>query len=231
MGAEAVHFYVGPEEKCFLVHKKLICDNVKAFDRMFNGDFKESQTLTAKLPEDDAAAFDLFVSWLYSGTLPPFYRSLIGNDAGREELYARVHLYYLAEKYEITVLLDSTMDAIIDWFHIAGRLPAGSTICEAYENTRTGSKLRVFMVRCLTYIIITFGPTDMSSGWPLGWPLGSLKKSLQNDDICEDFLKQVGATSGEVVKDPRTAPPCHYHVHGGKKRCVWKWRPDRDQTY
>ncbi|KAF8866101.1 hypothetical protein BDZ45DRAFT_735387 [Acephala macrosclerotiorum] len=54
LGLEMVDMFVGPELKQFKVHDKLL----------------EAIELTIRLPDDNPVVFDLFIEWLYSGSLP-----------------------------------------------------------------------------------------------------------------------------------------------------------------
>jgi len=52
VGTEIVELYVGPQNKLFRVYKKLLCDRVPYFNRMFNGNFQEATEGKATFPDD-----------------------------------------------------------------------------------------------------------------------------------------------------------------------------------
>lgn len=57
--------YVGPENKAFIVNEDLLCDRLKFFKVAFQGAFKEGQTKSMTLPDDEREIFSIFVDWLY----------------------------------------------------------------------------------------------------------------------------------------------------------------------
>jgi hypothetical protein len=60
----------------------VLCEKVPYFDKMFNGAFNEGVEGVATLPEDEPAAFDLLMGYLYTGTVRP-YPQLPGGDGKR----------------------------------------------------------------------------------------------------------------------------------------------------
>jgi len=68
-GSTLVHVYVGPEERKFSVHKKLMCSASAFFDKAFNSGFQQTNTGKIALPEDSPYVFQAFMKWLYHGKL------------------------------------------------------------------------------------------------------------------------------------------------------------------
>lgn len=52
---------VGLEEKTFTVHKKLLCDKVPYFEKMFGGPWVEAVANVATFPEDRVESFDVLI--------------------------------------------------------------------------------------------------------------------------------------------------------------------------
>ncbi|PVH74687.1 hypothetical protein DL98DRAFT_658644, partial [Cadophora sp. DSE1049] len=48
------------------IHKHKLCTRIPFYSAMFNDSFKEATTDTAHLPDDDPAAFDVVMEWVYS---------------------------------------------------------------------------------------------------------------------------------------------------------------------
>lgn len=100
MGMEIVVLKVGPpgsdKMKTFMVHKKLLCDKVPYFSKMFSGTWKESKDGVAEFPEDSAEMFDLLVCWVY-------------KDAVRLVLFSQIYslgfnsLFYVVLSYTYEV--------------------------------------------------------------------------------------------------------------------------------
>jgi hypothetical protein len=71
LGADIVEIRVGTAHvRSFMVHKKLLCDKIPHFKKMFEGPWKATGEKIATFPEDDADAFDVLVCWVYNGQLP-----------------------------------------------------------------------------------------------------------------------------------------------------------------
>lgn len=76
MGTELVEIQVGKGDKMksFSVHKKLLCERISFFQKMFAWGGTETKDNVARLPEDQPQSFDVLLSWLYSGKLRYFAR-------------------------------------------------------------------------------------------------------------------------------------------------------------
>ncbi|KAF7886919.1 uncharacterized protein EAF02_003566 [Botrytis sinoallii] len=105
-GTQMVDIYVGEEKILFRVYKDILCNEVKFFDRMFDGNFKEAKENTAILPEDDLEVFDMLMSWV---TYDNKVWSLMGRDFRK-----KLHLWVLADKLCLTSLQNHVMDI---WRH------------------------------------------------------------------------------------------------------------------
>ena len=99
-GSELVTIYVGEGQKECEVHKKLICNKSSYFVKLFNRPFKEGETQATNDPEATSQAFDLFLSWLYTGQ-QPFLSSVAAitgcADSGKHEELL-IELYILADR-------------------------------------------------------------------------------------------------------------------------------------
>ncbi len=140
LSKEMVDVFVGPERKQFHLHKDLLCDRSSYFQKAFEGDFKESRENSMDLAEDEVAAFELFVDWLYSGRLTE-----VPNDEGNGWPY--IHLYILATKFTLESLANTTMDRLQEYFAAARRFPNGQQINHIWDNTPCKSKLRDYYTR------------------------------------------------------------------------------------
>lgn len=60
---------VGKNKKAFAVHKKLLCEKIPYFEKMFQGLWIEASGNIATFPEDEVECFDVLIGWLYSGAL------------------------------------------------------------------------------------------------------------------------------------------------------------------
>ncbi|KAG4430679.1 hypothetical protein IFR05_013831 [Cadophora sp. M221] len=213
LGGEIVTLTVGTsgQTNIFKVHKALLCDKTPVFAAMFNGNFREATTLSATLPEDNAKAFGYFMAWLYKGTLDVI-----------EEIDEFVGLYGFAEKYNLGVLMDMTVDDMIFKLITKRILLSRASVEKIYANTHEKSKPRLFASKSYAYATIDI--EEM-----LGWDTrGVMPIGPHKDDIMFDCLRLLRGLKNSVSKpqissallhDPRTAPPYHYHIHGRGEPC------------
>ncbi|ESZ89668.1 hypothetical protein SBOR_9946 [Sclerotinia borealis F-4128] len=97
----------GTNKVKFAIRRKILCARVPFFKCMFMGDFAEATTQSAALPEDDPDAFRLLLTWLYTGSIAS------ENFPDDSFLIPLSTLFILAEKYNVSALMDSSIDRII----------------------------------------------------------------------------------------------------------------------
>ncbi|KAF2128458.1 hypothetical protein P153DRAFT_397531 [Dothidotthia symphoricarpi CBS 119687] len=66
MDQTLVNILVGEGEKCFMVHKDLLCYHSKYFRGAFEGSFREKEDKTIRLRDINEGVFRLFQFWLYA---------------------------------------------------------------------------------------------------------------------------------------------------------------------
>lgn len=203
---------MGGNGKTFKVHKNLLCDKVPVFAAMFKGNFQEASTGLAKLPEDDEKAFEYFIGWLYRGALDPT------TDCGH-----LLNLYGFAKKYELLSLMDLTINTMIKYLVAANILLTGFDVDHIYRITHEKSKLRLFGLRCYTYATVDLRDEGC---WETNHmlPQGPNKVEIMTDvfrqlrDLKNSTSRNPDLGVGLLV-DPRTVPPCQYHVHAKGDPC------------
>ncbi|KAH7384761.1 hypothetical protein BKA64DRAFT_726276 [Cadophora sp. MPI-SDFR-AT-0126] len=209
LGMEIVTIVVGSgaKTKSFKIHKALLCTKVTFFDKMFNGPFSEGTTQTASLPEEEILTLKLFLGWLYKDRVlvpPPW------TKCGMNEVEQLCRLFAFAEKYNITLLADQTMDFAMAFF-----------------KKKTGF-LAVFTLACAMSSHTQNQNFDCS---PPGLVCTSLCIILIFTKVRQRVLPgQMKLANHELIH--ANALPCDYHQHG-KDECVgmilrsWKvvgWR-------
>ncbi|PVH82575.1 hypothetical protein DL98DRAFT_487740 [Cadophora sp. DSE1049] len=218
LGSEIVKISVGEgiEKQEFHIHKNLLCQKAPVFDRMLNGNFAEGRSGEASLPEDDPRAFDMLVSWLYSG-------SVLNHACGDF-----IRIFILAEKYGIVCLADNTMDAFIQSGLRSRKRPGAKYWAQAYEGTHEGSKLRLFMSRCWAYGVINQGDNEKWATCSLA-PTGEKAQEILIDGM--GLLRNMNNSKLEkgqkLMCNPKYAPACDYHQHGKDEACPYAKLPKR----
>lgn len=191
---------VGESSKKYRLHKKLLCYHSTFFAAAFNGNFQEGITGELKLPEDDAKAFDIFVHWLYSGSLP-IYQSL------REQLgepFCWLLVYSMGEKWFIPRLQDMVCDHVRASMFF--KCPSRTFLNCLYDVTSSGCKLRQYFVK--KFIV-----------WALKNPSNANTTLEQNGDLAVDVAKEmflrlsISPGGDSQFPDPNGFPLCDFHVH------------------
>jgi hypothetical protein len=202
MGTEMVDLYVGDKEKHFRVHKKLLCSKVPYFDNMFNGSFAESQTDTAKFPEDGPIAFDILQGWLYTGRLR---KALIRHSNGDvTSSWCPCEVYSLAEKLCLPSLMNELMDQWVGCDQEHCVLPVLEIIARAYIHTSANSEPRRYVSRVVHYLLCDSSVIEA----PRIWPTDEIHKlMMQYPALNLDVLRLMRMhTRIGPVEDPRNLP-------------------------
>jgi hypothetical protein len=142
-----VTIYVGPYRQKFVVHKNLLCKAAEFFKAAFCTDFKEGKEGTMDMPEDSAAAFSLFIEWLYHGTIP--------NGCTQSYVDSLYDLYIFAEKIcmDSPELKDNTMDETQDASRLYNMLPKPAMVRKVFQNTVEGSELKIYCGLALVFYL------------------------------------------------------------------------------
>jgi hypothetical protein len=160
---EFVTLFAGDNPQKFVVHKEFACHYSPVLKAAFNSNFIEGQTQTYRLEDTSVDALRLLLYWFYTqivdtSEVDPFplpQSDFEKNDGGRTKL-ARlcsqlVELWVLAGSLIIPALQNMVMKEIV-----RGNGPstgiATHCINYVYENTTSGSPLRLFFV-------------DLCAGW------------------------------------------------------------------
>lgn len=200
----------------FCVHEKLICASSDFFRNAMARDWKESKQRSIHLEDEDADTFELYLHWLYRGTLPVRINEpgLVGNS----EYLQMSKAYVLGDKLQDGDFKDVIIDAIIDkcksiasdgrkWF------PVGPVLRCIYDNTPTSSEAR----RLLVDIYVHNGSGDWLSDW------------VKQDDIPKDFLLDITMAFLNKKEKNEEGPThksstCAYHQHGLGETLCYKER-------
>ncbi|PQE11709.1 BTB POZ domain-containing protein [Rutstroemia sp. NJR-2017a WRK4] len=145
LGTVIVTIYVGEDKVKFTIHKKLLCDHVKFFDKAFRGGFKEVADGVVHLPDQDPDAFGLFVEWIYQTHFPSF------RSVDDPRIFCR--LYMFAEKTAQEDLANATADILGNSGVIRTERPVFDIIKEVYEKTIDGSPLRKLCASSLADLV------------------------------------------------------------------------------
>lgn len=206
----------GPSKAVFNIHREILCEKIEVLDKMFNGRFQEAITQTATFPEDSPPAFKKMLGWVYRGTLQQEFDTLsLNSDDSVTQL---VDLLVLADKYDITNLMNDGMDFLIKYLSEKNLIIGTYFWKEVYERTRCSSKLRLFLTRQALWAM-NFNDGEFAAN-PHSWSLKKINSILStNEEILTDFLTLMkGQTQRQ--ENPLSASPCDYHLHRDVDICT-----------
>jgi BTB/POZ domain len=100
MRSEMIKVIVGDPSKIYHLHKSLICEKSRFFQRCAEGSFEEAATLEVLLPEDESATFEQLVTWLYTKKIET------------KSTLAMIKIYTLADKLLVEELQSYVVDRV-----------------------------------------------------------------------------------------------------------------------
>jgi hypothetical protein len=218
LGDEIVKITVGKGEakKIFTVHKKKLCENVPYFDKMFNGPFKEGETQSATMPEDDSNTVSMMLGWVYTNKIDSFtMESTSGEQVVDTGCY--IKLFRLAEKYTIAKLADETIAVLISGCAAANLIFQDDDYKLCYQLTHAESRLRLFASRMFAYTIDFY--SDELCKFLVSKEIYELMVELP--DLGEATIRLLRNQANKAVPDPRIAPACDYHQHAKSEKCPY----------
>jgi hypothetical protein len=213
VGEEMVDIYVGPEEVHFRIHKRILCDRVPYFHKMFTSGFKEGSENTARFPEDDPDSFDMLVDWIYFYNIRGLAK-MKDSDGNDIITWDPVRFYCLAEKLCLPMVMDNIMDTLRKYHKKMQELPSPDFIYRAYASTSDKSPLRNYCLMTIRYILADLSKDETEEGWPTS----EIQKLFKDHDgFASDYIT---ATRDGISGDPRDLPKCFFHVHGDDEPCI-----------
>lgn len=167
--------------------------------------WETSTSGSVTLKEEDPEVFDVYLNWLYCGTLP------VQNDSpgqeGNTEYVLLAKSYALGEMLQDVNFKDAVLDAIFIKSHSKASdghcwFPVGPVIRCIYEGTPESSAARRLLVDLYTY----YG----RGKW--------LTEGANKDDLPKQFLLDLAiAALSTRDRPPETKAPkvgtCEYHEH------------------
>ncbi|KAL7936955.1 hypothetical protein V8C35DRAFT_332213 [Trichoderma chlorosporum] len=200
--------------KTFHVHKNLICHTSVYFETALKDHWQTSPSEPVALKEEDPEIFEVYVHWLYFGTLP------VQNDKpgleGNAEYVQLAKAYVLGDFLVDVNFKNAVMDTMFIKSHSMasdGRRPhpAGPVIRYIYEKTPESSPPRRFLVDLFAY----FGKAKWLE-----------PKWISEDDLPEQFIRDLLTA---MFKHRR--PPSEYKDSEMKKCQYHELVPDSDNCF
>ncbi|KAH0528035.1 hypothetical protein TsFJ059_002947 [Trichoderma semiorbis] len=189
----------------YSVHEHLICRTSGYFKTAMKAHWETSTSGSIDLTEEDPEVFEIYLHWLYFGTLP--VRNNSPGLEGNNEYVQLAQAYVLGEFLQDVNFKDTVLDAILiksrstasdgqTWF------PLGPAIRCIYEGTRASSAARRLLVDLYNH--------NGHGDWLKGW--------ADKDDMPKQFLLDLAiAALTERSRPSESLAPvegtCRYHEH------------------
>ncbi|KAK5678244.1 hypothetical protein LTS10_009414 [Elasticomyces elasticus] len=215
---DIVEVILGPEQRKFYVHDKLLCSQSKFFEAALKKEWIKGQARIVELPEDGALLFERYVQWLYGGRLA------VKKPNGQTDYDMLAGLYVFGEKIVDQIFQDKVIDALVaatrNKVHprqdrLAALFPYGDTVDRIYNGTPRGSPARRLMV-------------DMHAIRGKASWLNSENLERNNHEFIVDlalamYEQRTVREGGRLAhKNLDTGVPCSYHKHGKDETCPGK---------
>jgi len=145
LSSRVVTVQVGPDKVTWSLHENLLSETCDFFKVAFRGEFKEKSG-ELELPDDDPAAFELFIRWLYAKRASLATSSPFLPINGPADVRQYLQLYVLAAKHLIEDLQNEVMDIVYDYFAPEGEpYPDLRDVQYLFENTDSKDAMRILL--------------------------------------------------------------------------------------
>lgn len=214
---DTIDVYIGPKRKHYVVHKALLTRYEWFSKRILSRG-------PLYLLAEDPKVFELLIGWLYRKTLNAI--STTDDSVAEEEATLYVGLYLRAYEWDIHELQNALMDRLRARITCVYGYFSRKLIKTIYENTKSPSPLRSYVVDSFIYKGIRWdedaGIEDLIHEGFMTRKT-ALKSQLDAGNYlfvldCYEALFQLCAKS--KIRDPDRRTGCAYHTHREGERCT-----------
>ncbi|EOD52143.1 BTB/POZ-like protein [Neofusicoccum parvum] len=177
-----VDIYVGTENTHWILHEKLLCARSRFFQRIFYS--KSSKSSSYGLPEEEDGPFSAFVSWLYSGHVPP--------PKEEKDLTTLFDMYLMGEKWQASGLVRDVLKEVREWYARTDTYPGLRRVQYVYANTDEDSEMRRLMVNSVARMMA------LNETIPPHWD----KALRKNGQLAVDLIKSIQSWRIDPTKVP-----------------------------
>ena len=172
---DVVKINVGLEEVSFIVHRRRLCDTSGFFRAAFTSQFKEGQSQSMDLPEDNPHVFDCFMQWLYKHnyTVPEWPKEDDPEEGEWPFLMSTIQLLSFSDKYDIPSLKKCILDAMKAYSLQDRRIrpPSLRAIRYAYDNSHRNSGIRKLLAQWYAHLKDdNWADSDYARQWLMNVP-------------------------------------------------------------
>ncbi|CZR67130.1 uncharacterized protein PAC_17029 [Phialocephala subalpina] len=185
----ALHTGQRDSKRIFRVHKKLLCNKIPNFDKVFNCNFQKAKGDVAYFLEEDRETTDLLIEWVYQGTIRRLERKINGARL-ESSSWNFGEVYGLVDKLCLPDLQDEIIDEISGSLRGKDILPTFDLMAKFYNQAPRSSPLRCYMVFASYWMTLTVSERnkDIYTGAEL------------HATMCEN--SESGRSSVDLLLDP-----------------------------
>jgi hypothetical protein len=192
-----VTFFIGPDEKKFLVHKEFACHYSPVLKAAFNSQFIEGQTQTYRLKDTTEGIFRLFVQWLYYQQLEllQLQDDDVVDDLAIYEDKSLFGLWILADELNVPRVQNLVIESIEKYHYKINAIPT-LQLRYIYDNTSVGSPLRRYMFDLCRKYILPENYIIQSERFPHAFLIdlaaSNITQDMEDHLEMEDYFVNVG---------------------------------------
>ena len=182
------------------------------FDDSFaiNGERKKIKEGKLELRDEDPAAFELLIKWLYQGKIDDV--SWMPKDVKWDYAFTCQKLYMLCDTLGLQELKNLAIDQFRRGCHEAGLVPGPDEMIPVYQKTHDKSPFRVLVSRIAARQIMDPGSEKDAGSYRACF--------VASPDFAVDVINAIKQGSGgSLFDDPTEGNSCRYHEHNDGETC------------
>ncbi|KAK4579963.1 hypothetical protein LTR86_000165 [Recurvomyces mirabilis] len=204
--ADYLRVVVGPEQKEFMVHRDIITERSKFFQKAVSTRwYCEDKNKPFELPEDDPEIFGAYLQCLYDNRVDLSF----SKEEGMISVLEAMRLYVLADKLGDLESMNTTIDCINQQSAKENLIPCVSTIEMVWPLLITDSPLRKLLVDFYIYVA---DATVTAVDRLLGLPKEMLATIIHETNTIRRWQAGVFTVEG-LKQNASNGDRCRYHQH------------------
>jgi hypothetical protein len=225
-GTEMVDIIVGLDQILYRVHKDRLCTQVPYFANLLkkpmtsSDNTEDSQAAqdalpTLSFPQEQPDSFNIFLTWVYEGTLPTLKRN---KDVTKHRgwNWDPFEGYLLAQHLNLPLLQDLIMEALRSGQTATGMLHSLDTVKTVFPRVNNHSAMQRYLGHSLLKAILSADTNKLEALYPTK----EIWKLLDGDSaLLMLILRYLRGMEGKAMGEPRFVKGCTYHDHDKSTMC------------
>ncbi|KAL3443917.1 hypothetical protein BJX65DRAFT_311395 [Aspergillus insuetus] len=149
-----IHVYVGKERQHFTLQARPLREVSELVEKTLTTEDAEVATHIIVLDDEDPAAFEMFIHWLYTSKLPVAVKGEPDHD--EREYLELAKAWVLGQRLQCPKFQNAAMDALVarrdEDFNLVNVHPLSKTVEYIYSRTKKDSSLRHFIYDIYTQL-------------------------------------------------------------------------------